>query len=146
MRNVKIVRLQSGEDIIAYYKDDDKEEGMVLLDNPMVLIFKRMPTGKAIMMMAPWLPIELVEENQAWLYTSDILTVIQPKESLVDYYHNAITEASEDMEEQNESIESALQSMQNDIDDYDDMSDEEEELAMQELEELRKDVKKRLLH
>lgn len=146
MRNVKIVRLQSGEDIIAYYKDDDKEEGMVLLDNPMVLIFKRMPTGKAIMMMAPWLPIELVEENQAWLYTSDILTVIQPKESLIDYYHNAITEASEDMEEQNDSIESALQSMQNDIDDYDDMSDEEEELAMQELEELRKDVKKRLLH
>ena len=146
MHNVKIVRLQSGEDIIAHYKEDDKEEGMVLLDNPMVLIFKRMPTGKAIMMMAPWLPIELVEENQAWLYTSDILTVIQPKASLVDYYTNAITEASEDMEEQNESIESALQSMQNDVDDYTEMDDEEEELAMQELEELRKDVKKRLLH
>jgi hypothetical protein len=45
-------------------------------------------------------------------------------------------------------IESALQNMQNDIDDYDgeDLTEEEEELAMQELEDLRRDVKKRLLH
>lgn len=148
MHNVKIVRLQSGEDIIASYKDEKEEENMVLLDNPMVLIFKRMPTGKAIMMMAPWLPIELVEQNEAWLHTADILTIIEPKASLVDYYQNAITEASEELQEQDEMIESALQNMQNDIDDYDgeDLTEEEEELAMQELEDLRRDVKKRLLH
>jgi hypothetical protein len=38
--------------------------------------------------------------------------------------------------------------MRNDIEDYDDeeMTEEEEEIAMQELEDLRRDVKKRLLH
>jgi hypothetical protein len=100
------------------------------------------------MMMTPWLPIELVEQNEAWLHTADILTIIEPKASLVDYYQNAITEASEELQEQDEMIESALQNMQNDIDDYDgeDLTEEEEELAMQELEDLRRDVKKRLLH
>lgn len=147
MDNVKIVRLQSGEDIIASYSEEDTD-GSVLLSNPMTLIFKRMPTGKAIMMMAPWLPIELVASNSAWIYVSDILTVIDPKQSLIDYYTNAINEALEDLDESEGEITDSLESMRNDIDDYDDeeMTEEEEEIAMQELEDLRRDVKKRLLH
>jgi hypothetical protein len=147
MDNVKIVRLQSGEDIIASYLEDDTD-GSVLLSNPMTLIFKRLPTGKAIMMMAPWLPIELVESNSACIYMSDILTVVDPKKSLVDYYSNAIQEALEDLDESEGEITESLETMRNDIDDYDDeeMTEEEEEIAMQELEDLRRDVKKRLLH
>jgi hypothetical protein len=147
MDNVKIVRLQSGEDIIASYSEED-ENGSVLLSNPMTLIFKRLPTGKAIMMMAPWLPIELVASNSAWIYVSDILTVVDPKQSLVDYYKNSIQEAIEDLEDSADEINESLETMRNDIDDYDDeeMSEEEVEIAMQELEDLRRDVKKRLLH
>jgi hypothetical protein len=146
MDNVKIVRLQSGEDIIASYLEDDTD-GSVLLSNPMTLIFKRLPTGKAIMMMAPWLPIELVESNSACIYMSDILTVVDPKKSLVDYYSNAIQEALEDLDESEGEITESLETMRNDIDDYDEeMTEEEEEIAMQELEDLRRDVKKRLLH
>ena len=57
MDNVKIIRLQSGEDIIANYKEDD-ESGIVLVNRPMILFFKRLPTGKSVMMMGPWLPAE----------------------------------------------------------------------------------------
>ena len=38
--NIKIVRLQSGEDVIADCIEDN-ENNLVFLDNPMLLVFKR---------------------------------------------------------------------------------------------------------
>ena len=85
---VKIVRLQSGEDILAGYVDD-QESDLVMLDNPMHLIFKRTTQG-TVMMLLPWLPIELIKSNIATIYTTDILTTIEPKETLVEYYENLV--------------------------------------------------------
>ena len=138
MDNIKIVRLQSGEDVIASYNDD--QEGSITLTNPMALIFKRMPTGRAVMMMSPWLPLEIVEHNVACLYTQDILSVFQPKQSMINYYHNMIVEVEEDRknDEMNEL---------HDIEEEDfEMSSEEENEAMEELKQLREDIKKKLLH
>ena len=138
MDNIKIVRLQSGEDVIAGYSDD--QEGSVTLTNPMALIFKRMPTGRAVMMMSPWLPLEIVEHNVACLYTQDILSVFQPKQSMINYYHNMIVEVEEDRknDEMNEL---------HDIEEEDfEMSSEEENEAMEKLKQLREDIKKKLLH
>ena len=96
--NIKIVRLQSGEDIIADYIE--KEDGeTALLDNPMHLIFKRIPTGQTVMMMMPWLPIEIIKDNHALIYTTDILTIIDPKQDLIDYYGDVVVEAHQRMEE-----------------------------------------------
>ena len=86
---IKIVRLQSGEDIIAdctAIEDSDT----VLLNRPMHIVFKRVSTGRSVMMMMPWLPIELIKENSAIIYEADILTVIDPKDDLVEYYSNAV--------------------------------------------------------
>jgi hypothetical protein len=88
IQGVKIVRLQSGEDIIASIIEDDESE-MVMLNNPMHLIFKRTSQG-TVMMMLPWLPIELIKDNMATIYSSDILTMIDPKDALVEYYGNMI--------------------------------------------------------
>ena len=95
--NIKIVRLHSGEDIIADFIEDD-ESSSVLLDNPMHIIFKRVPTGQTIMMMMPWLPIELIEDNQAVILADDILTVIEPKQDLIEYYGDVVLEAQKRME------------------------------------------------
>ena len=138
MDNIKIVRLQSGEDVIAGYSDD--QEGSVTLTNPMALIFKRMPTGRAVMMMSPWLPLELVEDNIACIYAQDILSVFQPKQSIIDYYNTTVMEVEEDR--QNEEMNEL-----HDIDENDfEMSSEEENEAMEELKQLREDIKKKLLH
>ena len=95
--NIKIVRLQSGEDIIADYIE--KEDGeTALLDNPMHLIFKRIPSGQTVMMMMPWLPIEIIKDNHALIYTTDILTIIDPKQDLIDYYGDVVVEAHRRME------------------------------------------------
>jgi hypothetical protein len=142
MDNIKIVRLQSGEDVIADYTQVDGDAS-VLLTNPMTLMFKRMPTGRAVMLMSPWLPLELVEKNEAWLFEADILTIIQPKAQIIDYYNTTVKEVQDDMLQE----EMHGQSLTDITDEYDDEMSEEEELqAMEELEELRKDVKKKLLH
>jgi len=142
MDNIKIVRLQSGEDVIADYTQVEGDSS-VLLTNPMCLIFKRMPTGRAVMLMSPWLPLELVEKNEAWLFEADILSIFQPKSQIIDYYTNTVKEVEEDMLQE----EMHGQSLTDITDEFDDEMSEEEELqAMEELEELRKDVKKKLLH
>lgn len=95
--NIKIVRLQTGEDIIADYIE--KEDGeTAILDNPMHLIFKRIPTGQTVMLMMPWLPIEIIKDNHALIYTTDILTIIDPKQDLIDYYGDVVVEAHQRME------------------------------------------------
>jgi len=138
MDNIKIVRLQSGEDVIANYTDG--EEGSITLVNPMSLMFKRMPTGRAVMMMSPWLPLELVEDNVACIYAQDILSVFQPKQSIIDYYNTTVTEVEEDR--QNEEMNELHDLEEDDLE----MSVEEEQEAMEELKLLRQDIKKKLLH
>ena len=85
---VRIVRLQSGEDIIAGYSGNTNTN-VVVLDNPMHLIFKRTSQG-TVMVMLPWLPIELIKDNIATVLSGDILTIVEPKDDLKEYYHNVI--------------------------------------------------------
>jgi len=132
--NIKIVRLQSGEDIMADIIEDE-ENDTIFLDNPMHIIFKRIPTGQTVMMMMPWLPIEVIKENSAILYSSDILTIIEPKEDLVDYYGTVVIEAQQRMEEKRDF------SNEEEDDEYD-----EEEIDEEELFEVLKEKKKHKLH
>jgi hypothetical protein len=131
--NIKIVRLQSGEDIMADIIEDE-ENDTIFLDNPMHIIFKRIPTGQTVMMMMPWLPIEIIKENSAIVYSSDILTIIEPKEDLVDYYGTVVIEAQQRMEEKRDFS-------NEEEDDYD-----EEEIDEEELFEVLKEKKKHKLH
>ena len=89
---IKIVRLQTGEDIISSITED-VETDMVLLNNPMRMIIKRVQTGQTVFMMMPWLPIEVIKEDCAIIYNSDIITMVEPKDSLVEYYQNMVTES-----------------------------------------------------
>ena len=137
--NIKIVRLQSGEDIIADIISDDENETM-LLDNPMHIIFRRVPTGQTVMMMMPWLPIEIIKENNAILYQGDILTVIEPREDLVNYYGNVVVEAQQRME-------NAKRFNNLDEEEFEgEEDDESEEIDPEELFELLNEKKKHNLH
>ena len=123
-QGVKIVRLQSGEDIIASIIEDDESE-MIMLDNPMHLIFKRTSQG-TMMVMLPWLPIELIKDNIATIYSSDILTMVDPKDALVEYYGNLInTEQLKQMRDN--TIVDNLKEAFDDSDDEEDFEEEENE-------------------
>ena len=124
IQGVKIVRLQSGEDIIAGLIQDNESE-MIMLDNPMHLIFKRTSQG-TMMVMLPWLPIELIKDNIATIYSSDILTMVDPKDALVEYYGNLInTEQLKQMRDN--TIVDNLKEAFDDSDDEEDFEEEENE-------------------
>ena len=146
VQGVKIVRLQSGEDIIAGLIQDDESE-MIMLDNPMHLIFKRTSQG-TVMMMLPWLPIELIKDNIATIYSSDVLTIVDPKDALVEYYGNMInTEQLKQMRD-NTMVDN-LKEIMNDDDDEDEDEEEddnEESLTKEEAMEIIHRKKSNRLH
>ena len=136
IQGVKIVRLQSGEDIIASIIEDDESE-MVMLNNPMHLIFKRTSQG-TMMVMLPWLPIELIKDNMATIYSSDILTMIDPKDALVEYYGNMInTEQLKNMRDDTlvNNLKEAMNDNEND-DEFDIEEENEETLTKEEAMEM----------
>jgi hypothetical protein len=85
--NIKLVRMQNGDDIIS---DVTQVGNMVTLTNPLRLIFRRLPTGQTMMLEAPWLPNELIEENNAIVSNTDVLTFFSPKNKLVEYYNKMV--------------------------------------------------------
>ena len=122
MHNIKLVRLRSGEDIISTYKEDAETE-MVQLKDPMIVMFKRLPTGASMMMISPWLPVELIENNTATIYTDDILTVVEPKEILINHYVRMVNDLNKYMDQDNEILEKHLRDMEEEMDE-----DDEEEI------------------
>jgi hypothetical protein len=85
--NIKLVRMQNGDDVIS---DVTQVGNMVTLTNPLRLIFRRLPTGQTMMLVAPWLPNELIEENHAIVANTDVLTFFSPKNKLVEYYNKMV--------------------------------------------------------
>jgi hypothetical protein len=130
---IKIVRLQTGEDVISTITED-METDMVLLTNPMRMIVKRVETGQTVFMMMPWLPIEVIKEDSAIIYNSDIITRIEPKDSLVEYYQNMV----------NESIHMMLNSDSEEMMFEED--EEEYEMTEEDLQEVEEYRKTKLLH
>ena len=131
---IKILRLKDGEDIITAYRIDEKSN-VVVMDNPMTIFFKRMGMGKSIVMMNPWLPLEIVEQNIAKIYADEIMTIIEPKQSLVQYYLQSVKESKEMVEMNSKMIDEALLNMADEEE-----SDEEEML------QAVKESKRNLLH
>ena len=130
--------MQTGEDIMASMIGEEESE-TVLLADPMRLIFRRMPTGQTILMMMPWLPVELIKDNNALVYNSDIITIVEPKESMIEYYDNLVTKTMIEMEQSESMIEKLLKEQEDD-------EQEEEEFSMEELTKFLEEVKNRTLH
>lgn len=108
MHNVKLIRMQSGEDIMASMFEDDNSD-QIQLNDPMRIVFRRMPTGQTVMMMMPWLPVELIKENSAMIYYSDIVTVVEPKESMIRYYDKLVERTTEEMADSDKMINNLLE-------------------------------------
>ena len=131
--------MQTGEDIMASMIGEEQEE-TVLLEDPMRLIFRRMPTGQTVMMMMPWLPVELIKDNSALVYNSDIITIVDPKESMIEYYENLVIKTMLEMEKSEDMIAGLLKNQAGEED------DSEEEYSMEDLIQFVEEVKNRTLH
>ena len=138
MDNVKIIRMQTGEDIMASMIEEEEQNETVVLNNPMRLVFRRLPTGQTVLMMMPWLPVELIKEDSAIIYTTDIITVIEPKESMKEYYENLVDKTIEEMLNSEEILEQRLANMEKE-------EKEEQQIAEEIINEI-KEMRNKQLH
>lgn len=138
MDNVKIIRMQTGEDIMASMIEEQEQNETVVLNNPMRLVFRRLPTGQTVLMMMPWLPVELIKEDSAIIYTTDIITVIEPKESMKEYYENLVDKTIEEMMHSEEILEQRLANMEKE-------EKEEQQIAEEIINEIR-EMRNKQLH
>lgn len=104
--NIKILRLNDGEDIITDYHVE--QGNIIVMNNPMTLFFKRLSVGKSMVLMQPWLPIELVDSNCAKILANQILSVIEPKSALIEYYKNAVEESNDIVTKYSNEIDESL--------------------------------------
>jgi hypothetical protein len=138
--DIKLIRLNTGEDIIANCIMDE-ENGLVTIGNPMKVIVKRInEKGQSMLIMMPWLPLELVEEDLATINYNDIITVVAPKKSFVEYYFNTVEQYQELIEQKEQDRE--LEFGDDEIEDVEETTDE----VLEEMLELIKDKKKHSIH
>ena len=137
MSDIKIIRLQNGEDVVAVVEQDSDH---IIVKNPMSMFVKRMPDGRVVMMMLPWIPLEVVEHNIASIHNEDVLTVLEPNKSLIEYYATVVEQQAE--LELNDFEHSALA----DSEDYIDTDDYDEETSEEEFEHISRISTKRTYH
>lgn len=125
--------MKNGDDIIATIKQDELN---TILTNPMRLVFKRLPTGQVIMMLSPWLPVELLDEEHASIENDNVLTIIEPKIQLVEYYNRTVIAFNKLKMD----FESKIDEYLIDHEDEDDEEDYDTELSDEELKEIMSEV------
>jgi hypothetical protein len=90
---VKIVRLKSGEDIIGMCNVFSKEE--MDIHDPMTVDVERRGAYAGQLIMANWLPVNLIKDNKTTLKTEDILIMMEPEDSFIEYYQNTVDKLKE---------------------------------------------------
>lgn len=83
--NVQILRLKNGQDVICNIKNIDKETSSISIECPLD-IDVTMINEKKIIILSPWIPLEITDENNCMIRSSDILTFIKPRISLITQY------------------------------------------------------------
>lgn len=144
VKQTKILRLKDGEDIMASFIETPNH--MLILENPMTVFFKRLSVSKSMVMMSPWLPIELVNENIVEIYSHDVLTSFEPKKSLIEYYNKAVEEANEVMQQSERIIDEALLNEATDEELDDELLDDLDEEIKAALEQSVPGTKRKLIH
>jgi len=87
MDNIKIIKLQNGEDIVGtvtangvqYY---DVEEPMLF-----EIDYRGNHSG---LVMRHWLPVQLLKKNQIQLKIQDVLCILEPDEEFSEYYLHTV--------------------------------------------------------
>ena len=90
--NIKIVRLQNGEDIIGSVADLDY--GQYNISEPMSvdIDYRQKSAG---LVMNHWLPVQLIKKNEITINTKDVLCLLEPNDEFVEYYMNTVEKIKE---------------------------------------------------
>lgn len=147
--DVKFFRLVTGEDIISEVVEmsiDDKT--IYTLLNPMKIVYMMGKPGFLSISMMEWIFSRICDVQEFNLKPNDILTVGQPSENLITYYHECVDNFEAKRQILNKKVEFGAPT-ENHEDIPSEYTDEDDTSAMEELQEIIKntlDNKKRILH
>jgi hypothetical protein len=120
MNQIRMLRLKTGEDIIGTVLDDGN--GLYHINEPMEVSIEHKGKNTGIVM-SYWLPVQIVKYNAASLKYTDILTIIDPNDALVEYYETTVEKFHEILKAKemadamtDEEMSEALESIQADKD------------------------------
>ena len=87
--NIKIIRLKNSEDVIGFVTDLD--DSRFKIRTPMIIdVRNSMDNSQSMFVMKSWLPHQLIEDNEAIMFTDDILFMMQPTTEFCNYYEEMI--------------------------------------------------------
>jgi len=90
-RNVKFIKLNNGEDLIA--EIEDSNESQFVFKNPMkIIVDTDLETSKQIIFLHPWLPSGVVQVNSINLPSNVIFLTTEVLDDVRDYYVNMVSE------------------------------------------------------
>ena len=91
MDNIKIIRLQNGDDIIGTVVFDYNE---YYVKEPMLVDIEYVG-NKSNLIMRQWLPSQLIKKNEIKLKERDILFVVDPADDFCEYYTHTVERLTE---------------------------------------------------
>jgi hypothetical protein len=90
-RNVKFIKLNNGEDLIA--EIEDSNESQFVFKNPMkIIVDTDLETSKQIIFLHPWLPSGVVQVNSINLPSNVIFLTTEVLDDVREYYINMVSE------------------------------------------------------
>jgi hypothetical protein len=119
MDNIKIIRLQNGDDII----------GSVIFDYDEYYVKEPMLVGieyvgnKSSLIMRQWLPIQLIKKNEIKLKERDILFVVEPADDFCEYYTHTVERLTELLDYKEKTKNMDEQQISTIMDAYEEMND-----------------------
>ena len=100
LETIKIIRLKNGEDIIGFIKSEDDMTYDV--SEPMTVDVEVRGSNAGHLLMANWLPVQLIKKNETQIKSEDILTMMEPEENFIEYYMNTVDKLNKILEAKKE--------------------------------------------
>ena len=106
MESVNILRLKSGEDIICYMEHYGHDE-LIVRDAMVVFTKTDFKSGKQVIMLEHWLPIQLIKENETIIKQSEVVATMTPSSAFFEYYMNAVSVVKESLSSDGDELSSS---------------------------------------
>ena len=146
--SVKFLRLNTGEDLIAYtyhIKEDDLEDEHYIIDTPLKIVYGTSPKMHQLMSISlmQWIFSRVTENHEFKLSAKDVLLCANASQHITEFYYETVQQ----IEELNNDIKNEEQSLKEQLSDDIDEEYIDEAESLELLQNLLESTKgKRTLH
>jgi hypothetical protein len=103
MQNVKLIRLNTNDDIIAKVIGEELGGGYIVSD-PLLIEFYTKGRNTGIAMIS-WLSTQIMKHREVFIKSDNIMFITEPTDEFIEYYTNSLVKLySPELAEKDESV------------------------------------------